>query len=56
MSSSGLDRDSSINLAQIMTIDKTRLEIKLGELSTEKMNLIDEAIKNSLGIKPGQLL
>jgi len=51
---SGLDRDSSINLAQIMTIDKTRLEMKLGELSAAKMNAIDEAIKNSLGIKPGQ--
>jgi mRNA-degrading endonuclease toxin of MazEF toxin-antitoxin module len=38
------------NLAQIMTIDKTRLEIKLGELSSEKMSAIDAAIKNSLGI------
>ena len=47
---SGLDRDSSINLAQIMTIDKTRLEMKLGELSAAKMNAIDAAIKNSLGI------
>jgi len=54
MSAGGLDRDSSINLARIMTIDKTRLEMKLGELSAAKMNAIDEAIKNSLGIKPGQ--
>lgn len=47
---SGLDRDSSINLAQIMTIDKTRLEMKLGELSHKKMAAIDMAIRNSLGI------
>jgi len=47
---SGLGRDSSINLAQIMTIDKTRLEIKLGQLSPKKMSAIDLAIENSLGI------
>ena len=33
-----------------MTIDKARLEIKLGQLSSEKMSAIDMAIKNSLGI------
>jgi mRNA-degrading endonuclease toxin of MazEF toxin-antitoxin module len=43
---------SKINL--IMAIDKARLEKKLGELSAAKMNLIDEAIRNSLGIKSGQ--
>ena len=47
---SGLAKDSSINLAQIMTVDKRRLERKLGELSTRKMNAIDVAIINSLGI------
>ena len=47
---SGMDKDSSINLAQIMTVDKTRLEIKLGELSRKKMLEIDGALKNSLGI------
>jgi len=48
---SGLDRESYINLAQVMTIDKARLEIKLGQLSPAKMSAIEEAIKNSLGIK-----
>ncbi|MFO7995581.1 MAG: type II toxin-antitoxin system PemK/MazF family toxin [Dehalococcoidia bacterium] len=47
---SGMDKDSFINLAQIMTVDKTRLEIKLGQLSSEKMLAIDAALKNSLGI------
>lgn len=46
----GLDKDSSINLAQVMTVDKARLEIKLGELSKKKMIEIDGALKNSLGI------
>lgn len=46
---SGLAKDSSINLSQIVTIDKQRLEIKLGELSPGKMSAIDVAIKHSLG-------
>jgi len=49
---SGMAKDSSINLAQIMTVDKTRLETKLGELSREKMLEIDGAAKNSLGTAP----
>jgi len=49
---SGMGRDSSINLAQIMTVERTRLERKLGELSRERMLEIDRALKNSLGIGP----
>ena len=47
---SGMDRDSSINLARIMTVDKTRLETRLGKLSAEKMLEVDDALKNSLGM------
>ena len=47
---SGMDRDSSVNLAQIMTVDRTRLETKLGQLSKEKMLAVDGALKLSLGI------
>ena len=47
---SGTDRDSSINLAQIMTVDKRRLEVRLGRLSKDKMREVDAALKNSLGI------
>jgi mRNA interferase MazF len=47
---SGLDRDSSINLAQIMTVDKRRLETRLGRLSGEKMLEVDDALKLSLGM------
>ena len=47
----GMGKDSSINLAQIMTVARTRLETKVGELSREKMLEIDRALKNSLGIE-----
>ena len=47
---SGLPKDSTVNLAVIMTIDKTRLKEKCGELNETKMAEVDEAIKASLGI------
>jgi len=49
---SGMGRDSSVNLAQIMTVERTRLERKIGELSRERMLEIDRALKNSLGSGP----
>ena len=45
---SGLPKDSIINLAVIMTIDKTRLTDKCGELSEAKMAEVNKAIKASL--------
>lgn len=45
---SGLPKDSTINLAVIMTIDKTRLTDKCGELSEAKMAEANKAIKASL--------
>jgi mRNA interferase MazF len=47
---SGLPRESTVNLAIIVTIDKIRLTGKCGELSPVKMKEVDEAIKVSLGI------
>ena len=47
---SGLPKDSTVNLAVIMTIDKTRLSDRCGELNATKMAEVDEAIKTSLGI------
>jgi len=47
---SGLPKDSTINLAVILTIDKTRLRNKCGELSEAKMLEVDKAIKVSLGL------
>ena len=48
---SGLKKTSMVKTSQILTISKIRLEKKLGKLSKEKMEQIDQAIKLSLGIK-----
>jgi len=47
---SGLPKDCKINLSAILTIDKSCLGDKCGELSNEKMAEIDEAIKKSLAL------
>jgi mRNA interferase MazF len=47
---SGLPKDSTVNLATILTVDKTRLMSKTGELNKSKMAEVDEAIKSSLGL------
>ena len=47
---SGLLKDSTINLSAIMTINKTRLADKCGELSAAKMSEVSKAIKASLGL------
>ena len=46
----GLKDDSAVLLSQIRTIDKTRLERKVGVLPAELMANVDEAIKISLGL------
>jgi len=47
---SGLPKDCNINLATIMTIEKSRLGDKCGELSKEKMDEVDKALQISLGL------
>lgn len=45
----GLSKDSIILLEQIRTIDKQRLKEKIGELSFEKMEEVNNALLISLG-------
>ncbi len=45
---SGLPRDGTVNLSAIMTVDKTRLAGKCGELDEARMSQVNEAIKASL--------
>lgn len=45
---SGLPKDSIVNLAVILTVDKTRLTNKCGELSEARMSEVNDAIKVSL--------
>ena len=47
---SGLPKDCNINLATIMTIEKSRLGDRCGELSKEKMDEVDKALQISLGL------
>ena len=47
---SGLPKNCSVNLSTILTIDKSRLLKKAGELGNSRMAEVDQAIKNSLGL------
>ncbi len=47
---SGLPKDSMVNLAAIMTVDKARLVKKAGNLTQTKMAEVDAAIEASLGV------
>ena len=46
----GLKEDSTALLSQIRTIDKSRLERKVGHFPISMMREVDEAIKISLGL------
>ena len=46
----GLKEPSMVNLAQILTIDKSRLQRRLGVLARERVDMVDAAIKVSLEI------
>jgi len=46
----GLKEDSIVLLSQIRTIDKGRLDRKLGHLPDSLLRQVDEAIKVSLGL------
>ena len=49
-SCNGLDSNSTVELEQIRTIDKKRLENKVGRLSENDLNKVLEAIKTSLAL------
>ncbi len=46
----GLPQPSMVNLAQILTIDKSRLQRRLGTLPPELIDKVNSAIKISLDI------
>jgi len=49
-SESGLERGGFVNLSAILTIDKTTIGDKCGQLTSNKMLEVDSAIKASLGL------
>ncbi len=46
----GLKSDSTVLLSQIRTVDKTRLEERIGFLSGDYLEKVNRAIKISLGL------
>lgn len=48
---SGLDKGGAVDLASIMTVSKSRLGDKCGQLTAQKMKEVDIAIKVSLGLE-----
>jgi mRNA interferase MazF len=47
----GLRARSMVNLAQILTVDKSRLERRLGALPSERMKEVDLSARISLGLQ-----
>lgn len=46
----GLREPSMVNLAQILTVDNTRLQRRLGSLPDERLEAVDAAIRVSLDV------
>ena len=46
----GLQRDSMVNCAQILTLDKSRLKKRLGKLNDNTMGQVEKALRISLGL------
>ncbi|MCH7907381.1 MAG: type II toxin-antitoxin system PemK/MazF family toxin [Chloroflexi bacterium] len=49
-SASGLPQDSLANAAQILTVDKTRLRNRVGQVADSMLSEIDRALAVSLGM------
>jgi mRNA interferase MazF len=48
--STGLPKDSVVNVTALATVDKTDLQGTLGTLSVKLMNEVDEGIRRVLGL------
>ena len=46
----GLKQSSMVNLAQILTVDQSRLQRRVGMLSRERMGAVNGAITTSLDV------
>jgi mRNA interferase MazF len=52
---SGLPRPSAVHLGHIYTVDKQRLQRRMGQLPVEVMRQIDAAVQVSLSLQPFEL-
>ncbi len=46
----GLPHDSMVNMAQVLTVDKSRLMRKLGELAPDQLAAVNRALRVSLDL------
>ena len=46
----GLRRPSMVNLAQVLTLDKSRLQRRVGTLAAARMGMVNAAIQVSLAV------
>lgn len=49
--SAGLEKQSMVNTAQLITVDKARLIKKLGVLGQVRLSQVDEALRVSMGLE-----
>ncbi len=49
-SKSGINRDSAVNVSQLITLDKSFLTEKVGKLNSRQIQLLKEGLKLVLGI------
>jgi len=47
---SNLSKDSAVNVSQLITLDKTFLTEKIGQLNSKNINFLNEGIKLILGV------
>ena len=50
LGSAGLDRDSVVNVSQIVTLDKSDLTKRLGALDDLKMEQVDAGLRLAIGL------
>ena len=48
--SAGLDRDSVVNVSQVVTLDKDDLTKRAGSLDDREMGAVDEGLRLALGL------
>lgn len=46
----GLNRDSVINVSQVLTLDKGRLLEKVGNLAPERLVMVEQGLRLSMGL------
>ena len=46
----GLDRDCVVNVSQVITLDKSNLETRLGSLDLSRMEQVDAGLRLALGL------